>query len=152
MAETQFEMVGVDVKLTNVNAVIPQYQSTGAAAVDLHSCSPRVTVEPGQCVDIKTGIAIHIESPYMCGMIVPRSGLGRKGLILGNSVGIIDSDYQGEIIVLAYNRGTEPVHIEFRDRIAQMVFLSIEHPMLRLVNNFSYETERKAGGFGSTGR
>lgn len=152
MAETQFTLVGVDIKRLRSSAIIPSYQSTGAAAIDLHSCSAMTEVMPGESVDIPTGIAIHIENPYMCGMIVPRSGLGRKGLILGNSVGIIDSDYQGEIIMIAYNRSNKPITITTGDRIAQMIFVSIERPMLREVLHFQYDTERSGKGFGSTGK
>lgn len=136
---------------------LPRYHSEMAAAVDLHACiDAAITLEPGTPAQlIPTGIAIAMNDPHMAAVIAPRSGLGhKKGLVLGNLQGIIDADYQGPILVSAWNRnalGTPPIVIEPGDRIAQMMFVPILRPVFNIVDDFSVATERSAGGFGSTG-
>ncbi len=143
----------------------PTYATQGSAAVDLRATHDAL-LKPGECQTIKTGLAVHcgsahgtegarLEEMAVAAVILPRSGLGNKGLVLGNLVGLIDEDYQGEIIVSAWNRNLPGGHdISFRrgERIAQMAFLFVLKPVFRIVKEFSAETERGAGGFGSTGR
>ena len=131
---------------------LPEYQTAGAAGIDLYACieSP-VILQPGSCILIPTGIAIHIKNNQYCAIIAPRSGLGHKrGIVLGNLVGVIDSDYQGEVKVSCWNRGHETQTIEPMERIAQLLFLPVLRPNLEVVTYFE-ESERGSGGFGSTG-
>lgn len=107
-------------------------------------------IQPGQVVMIGTGIAIHISDPGYAGLILPRSGLGNKGLVLGNLVGLIDSDYQGELKVSAWNRSSDAIQINRMDRIAQLVIVPVMVPEFVIVDSFG-ESARGAGGFGSTG-
>jgi dUTP pyrophosphatase len=136
---------------------LPRHQTEMAAAIDLHACIDAPLELPPQAPAalISAGIALHMGEPGMAALIVPRSGLGhRKGLVVGNLVGVIDADYTGPIMVSAWNRnpaGTEPVVIEPGERIAQMLFVPILRPRFTLVDEFSRTTERGAGGFGSTG-
>ena len=121
-----------------------------------HTCGQideqSLRIEPGAAVLIPTGLAVWIQDPTMVGLIFPRSGLGHKqGLILGNGVGVIDSDYQGELMVSLWNRSSDPRVVLFGDRIAQLVVTPIVLPELHLVDEWSYDTDRGAGGFGSTG-
>lgn len=130
----------------------PKYATPGSAGVDLLAAinSP-VTIQPGQVELIKTGIALHIENPNIASLILPRSGLGHKnGIVLGNLVGLIDSDYQGEIMVSLWNRSKESFTIEPLMRIAQMVFVPIYQVDFVEVENFQ-SSKRSSGGFGSTG-
>lgn len=130
----------------------PTYATTGSAAVDLRAAVPHTTcIYPGDVKLIPTGLAMHIKDPNFCALILPRSGLGHKeGIILGNGTGLIDSDYQGEIMVSVWNRGKRaPYLIHPGDRIAQMVFLPIAQVRFDIVDDFT-PTDRK-GGFGSTG-
>ncbi len=128
-----------------------------AAAIDLHACLDEpltlAPLSPAQL--IPAGIAIHMADPYMAALIVPRSGLGhKKGLVVGNLVGVIDADYMGPIMVSAWNRsaaGTDPIVIAPGDRIAQLIFVPILRPQLSVVEEFGQASERGAGGFGSTG-
>ena len=132
---------------------IPTYATSGAAALDLRACleQPR-TVAPGETVLIPSGIAISIHDPKLVALLVPRSGLGIKhGIVLANTVGVIDSDYQGEIGIGIVNRGAAPYTIEPGERICQMLFVPVTQVSLELVAEFSQETDRGAGGFGSTG-
>ena len=131
---------------------LPKYQTKGSAGLDLYACIEQdITLTPNQCILIPTGIAVYIENPQYCGIIAPRSGLGhKKGLVLGNLVGIIDSDYQGELKVSFWNRGTSPQSIRPLERIAQLLFLPIATPTLEIVEEMA-ESERGTGGFGSTG-
>ena len=131
---------------------LPSYQTTGSAGLDLYaSIKAPQTLMPGQCELIPTGIAIHINNPNTCAVLAPRSGLGhKKGIVLGNLIGIIDSDYQGEIKISCWNRGSSPQIIQPLERIAQLMFIPIFQPILRVVEEFE-ETERGGGGFGSTG-
>ncbi|MDD5286238.1 MAG: dUTP diphosphatase [Desulfuromonadaceae bacterium] len=132
---------------------IPSYATSGSAAVDLRACldQPR-TVQPGETTLIPSGIAISINDPGLVALLVPRSGLGIKhGIVLANTVGVIDSDYQGEIGIGIVNRGAIPYTIEPGERICQMMFLPVSQVALELVAEFCKETDRGAGGFGSTG-
>lgn len=136
---------------------LPRYQSEMAAAIDLHACiDETLTIAPGTPAQlIPAGIAVHMGNPYMAATIAPRSGLGhKKGLVLGNSIGVIDADYQGPIMVSVWNRnapGTDPIVIEPGERIAQMMFVPVLRPVFATVESFSSDSERGAGGFGSTG-
>jgi dUTP pyrophosphatase len=110
-----------------------------------------VTIAPGETVLVKTGIAIHIGDPAYAAVILPRSGLGhKKGIVLGNLVGLIDSDYQGELMISTWNRGSAPFTLEPMERLAQLVFVPVARADFRVVDDFA-ASERGAGGFGSTG-
>lgn len=136
---------------------LPEYQSSMAAAIDLHACTDQpVSIAPGSpAILISAGFAMHIADPGIAAVIAPRSGMGHKrGLVLGNSIGVIDADYTGTVMVSAWNRnpaGSEPVCIEPGERIAQMMFVPILRPRFSVVSSFSASSERGAGGFGSTG-
>lgn len=133
---------------------LPRYQSASAAAIDLHAClDDTLTLEPGAAsVLIPAGFAMHIADPGLAGLIVPRSGAGhRRGLALGNTVGVIDADYTGPILLSIWNRGFDALVIVPGERIAQLLFVPIARATLAEVAAFSLETERGAGGFGSTG-
>ncbi|MAJ43054.1 MAG: deoxyuridine 5'-triphosphate nucleotidohydrolase [Oceanospirillales bacterium TMED91] len=133
------------------NWPIPEVGTPGSAGVDLRACLDEpVTLAPGETILIGTGIAIHLEDPGFCAMILPRSGLGHRGLVLGNLVGLIDSDYQGELKISTWNRGQEPQTIEPGDRIAQMVITPIIQPTFIEVDDFE-SSSRGEGGFGHTG-
>lgn len=130
---------------------LPTYSTPGSAGLDLPAMVDEpLTLWPGEVKKIKTGLAIHIESRWIAGVIIPRSGLGSRGLVVGNTVGLIDSDYQGEILIAALNRSDEPILISPGDRIAQLVFIPVIHQAFEVVNEFS-PSERGEGGFGSTG-
>lgn len=132
---------------------LPGYATDGSAAIDLRAClNEAKTVQPGETVLIPSGIAISINDPALVALLVPRSGLGIKhGIVLANTIGVIDSDYQGEIGIGIHNRGSAPYTIEPGERICQMMFMPVTQVSLEMVNNFSLETERGTGGFGSTG-
>ena len=133
------------------NWPIPEVGTPGSAGVDLRACLDEpVTLAPGETILIGTGIAIHLEDPSLCAMILPRSGLGHRGLVLGNLVGLIDSDYQGELKISTWNRGQEPPTIEPGDRIAQMVITPVIQPTFIEVDDFE-SSSRGEGGFGHTG-
>jgi dUTP pyrophosphatase len=132
---------------------LPEYATGGSAGLDLRAClEHHLTLMPGDTELIPTGIAIHIEDPGLAAIIVPRSGLGHKhGIVLGNLVGLIDSDYQGQVFVSCWNRGRQPFTIEVGERIAQLVVVPIVRADFRLVEEFK-QSERGEGGFGSSGR
>ncbi len=136
---------------------LPRYRTDMAAAVDLHACIDEpIGIAAGAApVLIPVGFALSIADPHVAAVILPRSGLGHgSGLVLGNLVGLIDADYQGPVMVSAWNRkppGGDPVRIEPGDRIAQMAFVPIVRPSFRVVADFTARTARGAGGFGSTG-
>ena len=133
------------------NWPIPEVGTPGSAGVDLRACLDEpVTLAPGETILIGTGIAIHLEDPGFCAMILPRSGLGHRGLVLGNLVGLIDSDYQGELKISTWNRGQETQTIEPGDRIAQMVITPVIQPTFIEVDDFE-SSSRGEGGFGHTG-
>jgi len=132
---------------------MPHYASAGAAGLDLRACvDGPLEIEPGATRLIPTGMAIHIEDPGLAAMLLPRSGLGHKhGIVLGNLVGLIDSDYQGQVFVSCWNRGGASFTVQPGERIAQMVIVPVVHADFEVVEEF-LETERGAGGFGHTGR
>lgn len=136
---------------------LPRYQSEMAAGVDLFACldEPLVLLPQGAAQLVASGIAVYIGDPQIAGLIVPRSGLGhKKGLVMGNLVGVLDADYTGPLLISAWNRSapdSEPLVIEPGERIAQLLFVPVVRPLLRTVSVFSAATERGAGGFGSTG-
>ncbi len=131
----------------------PRYETEGAAGLDLRACiDTPAEIAPGETLLVPSGIAIHIADPGLAAVVLPRSGLGHKhGIVLGNLVGLIDSDYQGPIGISVWNRGDEPFTIEPGDRIAQLVFLSIARARFEVVGAFA-ETDRGEGGFGHSGR
>lgn len=147
-------MAEVEVKVQRVRegAVLPAYTTEGAAGVDLVACIEKpVTLAPGEGSVVPTGIAIALPDRHWVALVFPRSGLAtRKGLVLANSVGVIDADYRGEVLCPMVNRGREPVTIEPGDRIAQMLFLPIGTAKWIEVEELP-STERGSGGFGSTG-
>ncbi len=136
---------------------LPRYHSEMAAAIDLHACiTGPLSLHPDAPASlVATGIALHMGDPHMAALIVPRSGLGhKKGLVVGNLVGVIDADYQGPVMVSLWNRNaadTPPIVIEPGERIAQMLFVPILRPVFRTVEKFSATSRRGGGGFGSTG-
>jgi dUTP pyrophosphatase len=151
----EIEVVVLDPRLHDWG--LPRYQSDMAAGIDLHACiDDTVTLPPGAPARlIPAGIAVHMADAHMAALIVPRSGLGhKKGLVVGNLVGVIDADYLGPIMISAWNRsapGSAPIVIAPGERIAQMLFVPILRPGFRVVEAFSCSTARGEGGFGSTG-
>ena len=137
----------------NQEIALPGYSTTGSAGLDLRAClNEALTLKPGATELIPTGLAIYIEDPNYAAVILPRSGLGHKhGIVLGNLVGLIDSDYQGELIISAWNRGDTSFVIEPGERIAQLVIIPVQQVEFRLVEEFS-STDRGTDGFGSSGR
>jgi dUTP pyrophosphatase len=131
---------------------LPEYATGGSAGLDLRAClDAPVLLEPGQTHLIATGLAIHLDDPGLAAVLLPRSGLGHKhGIVLGNLVGLIDSDYQGQVMVSVWNRGAHPFTIEPGERIAQMVVVPVVQVALEVVESFD-ESVRGAGGFGSSG-
>lgn len=130
---------------------IPELGTPGSAGADLRAClDAPLTLAPGETALIGTGIAIHLDDPGLCALILPRSGLGHRGLVLGNLVGLIDSDYQGELKISTWNRGQESQTIEPGDRIAQLVITPVIQPIFVEVEAFD-ATDRGEGGFGHTG-
>ncbi|HOL64570.1 MAG TPA: dUTP diphosphatase [Accumulibacter sp.] len=144
----------VDVKLLDprLRDQLPAYATAGAAGLDLRAClDDALEIRPGETVLIRTGLAIHLADPGLAAMILPRSGLGHKyGIVLGNLVGLIDSDYQGEIMVSLWNRGTAPFTLQPLDRLAQLVVVPVLQLQFNLVDEF-VTTPRADCGFGSTG-
>ena len=132
---------------------LPHYATHGSAGMDLRACIDQaLKLAPGDTKLIPTGMAIHMSDPELAAVLLPRSGLGHKhGIVLGNLVGLIDSDYQGQVFVSCWNRGQETFTIEPGERIAQMVFVPVAHVELEVVQEFD-ASARGAGGFGHTGR
>lgn len=132
---------------------LPEYATNGSAGLDLRAClKEAVTLEPGETILVPTGMAIYIEDPSLAAMILPRSGLGHKhGIVLGNLVGLIDSDYQGELMVSCWNRGNTAFTLEIGERLAQLVLVPVVQAQFTQVEEFT-ATERGAGGFGHSGR
>ena len=132
---------------------LPEYATKGSAGLDLRAMlNEDLQLEPGQTVLIPTGLAIYIEDPSLAAMILPRSGLGHKhGIVLGNLVGLIDADYQGQLQISCWNRGSSRFTITPGDRIAQLVLVPVIQAQLDITDNFM-ESERAAGGFGHTGK
>mgnify|MGYP004608314007 CR=1 FL=1 len=144
----------IDIKILDpkIKDYLPTYATKGSAGLDLRACIDQpLELKPGQVELIPTGMAIHIKDPHYAAMILPRSGLGhRYGIILGNLVGLIDSDYQGQLMVSVWNRGNLPFTLHPFDRMAQLVVVPIIQVGFNIVDEFT-ETERGTGGFGSTG-
>jgi len=132
---------------------LPAYATAGSAGLDLRAClDAPLLLAPGRAELLPTGIAIHLEDPGLAAVILPRSGLGHKhGIVLGNLVGLIDSDYQGQLMVSCWNRGTEPFTVHPGDRIAQLVVVPVIQVELEIVEDFA-SSQRAAGGFGHSGR
>lgn len=132
---------------------LPEYATPGAAGLDLRACMDEaIELRPGETCLIPTGLAVHIDDPHLAAVILPRSGLGHKhGIVLGNLVGLIDSDYQGQVFVSCWNRSDTAFTIAVGERIAQMVFVPVAQVAFEQVDEFS-ESTRGSGGFGHTGR
>ena len=148
-------MTVIDVKVLDPRLAgqMPSYATPGSAGLDLRACvDAPLHLEPGQTVLISTGLSIHIADPGLAAMILPRSGLGHKhGIVLGNLVGLIDSDYQGPLMVSCWNRGHTTFTVQPFERIAQLVIVPVVQATFKLVDDFD-ASDRGAGGFGSTGR
>lgn len=131
---------------------LPHYATGGSAGLDMRACIDEpLTVEPGETVLVPTGLAIHIGDPGLAAVLLPRSGLGHKhGLVLGNLTGLIDSDYQGQVYISCWNRGSKSYRIEPAERIAQMVFVPVEQVQFDVVEEFA-DSDRGDGGFGHSG-
>lgn len=148
-------MQQIDLKILDrrIREQLPAYATPGSAGLDLRACIEReIVLEPGQTELISTGIAIHLNDRKLGALILPRSGLGHKhGIVLGNLVGLIDSDYQGEILVSCWNRGSTPFTLRPMERIAQLVVVPVVQIAFTVVDEFA-ATRRGANGFGSTGK
>jgi dUTP pyrophosphatase len=148
-------MTPIDVKVLDPRLAdqLPDYATPGSAGLDLRAClDAPLLLEPGQAQLIPTGLAIHIGDPGLAAMILPRSGLGHKhGIVLGNLVGLIDSDYQGPLMVSCWNRGGSTFTVQPMERIAQLVIVPVVQAAFRVVESFDV-SHRGEGGFGSTGR
>ena len=132
---------------------LPAYATSGSAGLDLRAClDEAITLQPGQTELVPTGLAIHLADPGYAAVILPRSGLGHKhGIVLGNLVGLIDSDYQGPLMVSVWNRGNTPFVLEPMERLAQLVIVPVAQVQFDVVDDFD-DSDRGTGGFGSTGR
>ena len=148
-------MAPIDLKILDRRMAehLPVYATPGSAGLDLRACiDAPLVIEPGQTQLIPTGLAIHIGDPGLAAMLLPRSGLGHKhGIVLGNLVGLIDSDYQGPLMVSCWNRGQRPFTVEPMDRVAQLVIVPVVQARFRVVEAFD-ASDRGVRGFGSTGR
>lgn len=148
-------MKNIDLKIldSRMKDQLPQYATPGSAGLDLRACiDETITIAPGETYLIPTGIAIHIANQNYAAMILPRSGLGHKhGIVLGNLVGLIDSDYQGQVFVSCWNRGQETFQLDPMERIAQLVAVPVVKVNFNVVEEFS-QSRRGEGGFGSTGK
>jgi dUTP pyrophosphatase len=148
--------MNIDVKILDPRMTdqLPSYATPGSAGLDLRACiQEAVTLLPNAWQLIPTGIAIHLADPGYAALILPRSGLGHKhGIVLGNLVGLIDSDYQGQLMVSAWNRSNTAFTIEPMERIAQLVVVPVVQAQFNVVSEFPAATERGAGGYGSTGK
>ena len=145
----------IDVKIlySRMAGQLPAYATAGSAGLDLRAClDAPLTLAPNAWQLVPTGLAIHLADPGYAAMILPRSGLGHKhGIVLGNLVGLIDSDYQGQLMVSAWNRSDVPFTIDPMERIAQMVIVPVVQARFNVVDDFASTSERGAGGYGSTG-
>ncbi|HYC45813.1 MAG TPA: dUTP diphosphatase [Burkholderiales bacterium] len=148
-------MKNIEVKVLDarLREQLPHYATPGSAGLDLRAClKEAITLQPGDSHLVPSGIAIHLDDPGLAAIVLPRSGLGHKhGIVLGNLVGLIDSDYQGQIFVSAWNRGKAAFTIEPMERIAQLVIVPVVQVAFDIVDEFR-ESSRGAGGFGSTGK
>ena len=151
-------MKTIDLKILDprMKALLPAYATAGSAGLDLRACiDAALTIEAGATVLIPTGLAIHVADPGYCAMILPRSGMGHKnGIVLGNLVGLIDSDYQGQLMVSTWNRGRQAFTLQPMERLAQLIIVPVLQVDFNVVDAFdaATESERGAGGFGSTGK
>lgn len=145
----------LDIKILDARMrdYLPAYATTGSAGLDLRAClDAPITLEAGQTTLVPTGLAIHIEDPGYAALILPRSGLGHKhGVVLGNLVGLIDSDYQGQLMISTWNRGATAFTLNPLERLAQLVIVPVVQATFNIVDEFPV-SDRGAGGFGSTGR
>ncbi|MFH7043716.1 dUTP diphosphatase [Paucibacter sp. JuS9] len=150
---TTIDLKVLDARMAEPISNLPAYATPGSAGLDLRAClDEAITLESGQTTLIPTGLAIHIGDPGLAALILPRSGLGHKhGIVLGNLVGLIDSDYQGQLMVSCWNRGQTPFVINPMERIAQLVLVPVVQATFRRVDDFD-ASERGEGGFGSTGK
>jgi dUTP pyrophosphatase len=132
---------------------LPHYATDGSAGMDMRACIDEpITVAPGETVLVPTGLAIHVADSSLAAVLLPRSGLGHKhGIVLGNLTGLIDSDYQGQVFISCWNRGSKSYEVQPAERIAQMVFVPVEQVELKVVEEFD-ASERGAGGFGHSGQ
>ena len=148
-------MIDIEVRILDPRMAVrmPAYATPGSAGLDLRAClDAPLVLAPGQAELVSTGLAIHVGDPNLAAMILPRSGLGHKhGIVLGNLVGLIDSDYQGPLMVSCWNRGAAAFTIEPFERIAQLVIVPVVQARFRVVDSFA-ASDRGSGGFGSTGR
>lgn len=148
-------MKNIDIKILDgrMKELLPAYATPGSAGLDLRACiDAPITIEAGQTVLIPTGLAIHIGDPSYAAMILPRSGMGHKnGIVLGNLVGLIDSDYQGQLMVSTWNRGQSAFTLNPMDRLAQLIIVPVLQVGFNVVEEFG-DSERGVGGFGSTGK
>jgi dUTP pyrophosphatase len=146
----------IDVKIIDARLrdQLPAYATPGSAGLDLRAClDTPLTLAPNAWQLVPTGMAIHLADPGYAALILPRSGLGHKhGIVLGNLVGLIDSDYQGQLMVSAWNRSATAFTIEPMERIAELVIVPVVQARFNIVDEFAAETERGAGGYGSTGK
>ncbi|MDB5754796.1 MAG: dUTP diphosphatase [Massilia sp.] len=151
-------MKTIDIKILDprMKDLLPAYATPGSAGLDLRACIDQaITIEPGATVLVPTGLAIHVADPGYCAMILPRSGMGHKnGIVLGNLVGLIDSDYQGQLMVSTWNRGQAAFTLNPMERLAQLIVVPVIQVGFNVVDEFDSEkqSERGAGGFGSTGK
>jgi dUTP pyrophosphatase len=147
--------ITVDIKILDnrLHHMMPSYATPGSAGLDLRACIENtMTIGAGETIMIPTGMAIHIDNTYYAALILPRSGLGHKrGIVLGNLVGLIDSDYQGQLLVSCWNRSKEPFMLNPMERIAQLVIVPVVQAEFHIVDEFT-SSERGDGGFGSTGK
>jgi dUTP pyrophosphatase len=146
-------MVSLKILDDRIREFMPAYATPGSAGLDLRACiDHQMEIAPGSTHLVSTGVAIHIGDPALAALILPRSGMGHKhGIVLGNLVGLIDSDYQGPLMVSCWNRGSTPFTLAPLDRLAQLVFVPVVQPVLVVVDEFA-ASERGTNGFGSTGR
>lgn len=150
-------MKNIDIKILDARIgnefPLPAYATEGSAGLDLRACiDDNIVIQPGETQLIPTGLAIHIGDPSLAAVILPRSGLGHKhGIVLGNLVGLIDSDYQGQLMVSVWNRSETPFTLEVGERMAQLMFVPVVQAQFNIVEDFD-ATERGEGGFGHSGR
>jgi len=144
----------IDLKILDPRLHPPAYATAGSAGLDLRACiDAPLSLAPGQCELVPTGMALYLKDPGYAALLVPRSGLGhRHGLVLGNLVGLIDSDYQGQIMVSAWNRAASAFVLKPLERLAQLVIVPVVQARFRVVDEFDTTSARATGGYGSTGR
>jgi dUTP pyrophosphatase len=154
MTDAQRMLIDVKILDPRMAEQLPAYATPGSAGLDLRACLDEpLTLAPNAWQLVPTGLAVHLADPAYAAMLLPRSGLGHKhGIVLGNLVGLIDSDYQGQLMVSCWNRSPTAFTIEPMERIAQMVIVPVVQAQFRVVDDFASASERGAGGYGSTGR